>query len=83
MEVDQALDIFWKAYEDCPETRIAGIKSVKQSDLYRHAMESVLTAVDKELAEKYLSMSEESQVIKWEIKHGNLGKQNPVDLKNL
>lgn len=55
MTPDKAYEIFWKAYEDCP---IAGIKEVKQSELYKHALEVLMSEISKEWAEKYLALQE-------------------------
>lgn len=68
MNTDQALEIFWNAYEDYPKQSIAGRERIKQSEIYKHSLEAVLKAYDKEWAERYLAM----QSVQWEIKEGYL-----------
>jgi hypothetical protein len=58
MTTDQALEIFWKAYEDYPKRVIGGRDPIRQYDLYKYAMSQVLGAYDKEWTEKYLAMAE-------------------------
>ena len=72
MTTDQALEIFWNAYESYPK-----ITGIKQSEIYKHSLEAVLSAYDKEWAERYLAMTDSMKSIQWQVKEGYLSP-NPI-----
>lgn len=72
MDAKQASEIFWKAYEDCSDGARFDYKNLKQSDLYEAGFEAVLSAVDKEWAERYLAMQESLKTVSWQLKEGYL-----------
>lgn len=72
MDAKQASEIFWKAYEDRSDKARFDTKSLKQSDLYEAGFEALLSAIDKEWAERYLSMSDSIKSVQWQTNHGYL-----------
>ena len=72
MDVKQASEIFWKAYEDYLDRSRLDYKALKQSDLYDAGFEAVLAEVDKEWAERYLAMQDSLKTVSWQLKEGYL-----------
>lgn len=72
MTPKQAAEIFWKAYEDCSDQSRLTRKTLSQTDLYEAGFEAVLSAMDKEWAERYLSMQDSLRAVSWQLKEGYL-----------
>lgn len=78
MTPEKAMEVFWKAYEEASDQSRFNNKPLVQSTLYQAGFEKLLSEIDKEWAERYLSMQDSLKTINWQIKEGYLSPHDRI-----
>jgi hypothetical protein len=72
MTLDDALTLFLNGVEEYQRLVKSGREPFSESESFKFGLENVLSASDREWADKYLSLSNSISSVNWQLKEGYL-----------